>query len=301
MRWRAAWVVVILASARASAAEPSARLVYTGATCSEADLAAALTAKIGRDPFTRDGELVVAVAVEAEAGMVSATIESASAPEGTRRLKAASCRELTAAMALVIAMVLAEPDQLASDGVGGDAKLERAPKEGNSEALLVPARASRPVHLDAIIGGATSDRLWPQAYVGVRVRRGGMSGALELAADIPDSFAAGTGRVTIDRAAATLAPCAHRGAFAGCVTLSAGVFRGTGDGYMDSRSAAMPLAVAGGRLTWEQPVTERLQLHVRGEAGGFLTRNHFLIDDTIVWSAPRVEGRLGIGVVARFP
>ena len=70
---------------------------------------------------------------------------------------------------------------------------------------------------------------------------------------------------------------------------------------MDSRSALMPMAVAGARVAWERAITGRLRLHVRGEAGVVLTRNRFLIDDEVVWSAERVEGRLGIGMLVRFP
>jgi hypothetical protein len=291
--WRvAAAVVMLLGSVPARAHEQSAQLVYRGAVCSTAHGAAHLKAQIaelvGRNPFTAEASLVIEVTVEANdgvgsmAGRVRATIFASGALAGTRRLEAAGCAELLDAVAFVISMMLDTP------------AAARALDSGEAE-------APRHIYYDAILGGTTSDRLWPQAYAGVRARLGRLSGGLELAADVPDSFAAGIGRVTVQRAVATLAPCVHHGPVAGCIMLSAGVVRGSGDGYMASASAVLPMAVAGGRLTWEWPITDRLQLHIRGEAGGFLTKNRFLIDDEVVWSAPRIEGRLGIGVVAQFP
>ena len=257
--------------------------MYSGTACRAADLVAQVVALAGREPFTPDGELVAGVMVEVAPGKVRATLGSPGASTGTRRLEAATCSELMEKLALVIVMALAVPE----------------PRRASS-AAREPARSTGAVHLDAIVVGAVSDRLWPQAYVGVRARRGWTSATLELAAEVPDSFAEGPGRVTIHRGAAMLAPCAHRGALSGCATLGAGILRGRGEGYMESRSAAMPLAVAGGRVAWEHAVTEHLRLHVRGEAGVVLTTNRFLVDDVVVWSARRFEGRLGIGVVGQF-
>jgi hypothetical protein len=294
--WRVALVAaLVLASAPARAGERNARLVYVATACSAADLAAAVTGLMGRDPFTRDGELAIHVTIEAEgaaAGRLRAVIEIPEARVRARRFEAASCRELTEALAFVIAMALADPDA---------ARRERELRERAREAPPARARPQTAVHLDAIAGAAASVRLRPHGYAGVRARRGGASLGLELAADLPDTFAEGAGQVTIHRAAAILAPCAHRGSFAGCATLSAGVFRGRGEGFMDARAEVMPMAVAGGRIAWEQALTGWLRLQVRAEAEVTLTRNRFLVDEAVVWVAPRAEGRVGIGVLARFP
>jgi hypothetical protein len=267
--------------------------VYTGAACSPADLAEEVTALIGRDPFTRDGELVIQVAVESDPweARVRATVEIPGARVRTRRLEAGSCGELAEALAFVIVMALAEP--------GG--KRTGALRDQGSEAPRAAAPAPRPIHLDALAGGAASVALQLEAYLGARVRRRWMSVALELAAALPDSFAAGMGQVTIGRAAATLAPCAHRGSFAGCAALTAGVFRGRGEGFAMSRSEVMPMAMAGARAAWERAITGRLRLHAHGEVGIVLTRNRFFVDDAVVWSTQRVEGRLGIALLVRVP
>lgn len=310
--WRvAAVVVVLLVSLIARADGRSARLVYRGSACSTAHGTARLKAQVaellGRNPFTADAALVIEVTVEAddgvgvEAGRAHAMIATSDVLAGTRRLEAASCPELLDAAAFVISMMLDTPaSRRALDSGEAEPPSPGLRHEPGAESLVRPAAPGQ-IHYDAILGGTASDRLWPQAYAGVRARLGRVSGGLELAVDVPDSFAAGVGRVSILRAIATLSPCVHHGPVAGCIMLSAGVVRGRGDGYMESASAVLPMAVAGGRLTWERPITGRLQLHVRGEAAGFLTRNRFLVDDEVVWSAPRIEGRLGIGVAAQFP
>lgn len=303
--WRVALVVVALASASvpARARERSARLVYAGTACRAEELAAQMTALLGRDPFTRDGELIVGVTVEdggVEAGapLVRATLEIRGPRVLARRLEAASCAELADALAFVIVMALAAPEPARTSGAA--AERAGARQERDAEEPL-GARARVPIRLAALGGAAASARLRPQAFVGIRVRRGRLSAALELAADLPDSFASEPGRVTIARASATLAPCVHRGTLAVCATLAGGAFRGRGEGFTDSRTAMMPLAEVGARIAWERALTGRVGLHARGEAGGVLTRNRFFIDDRLVWEAGRFEARLGLGVAVRFP
>lgn len=304
--WRVALVVVALARASApvQASERSARLVYAGTACRAEELAAQVIALIGRDPFTRDGELAVGVTVEAEPGTeadaprVRATLEIRGARLSTRRLEAPSCWELADALAFVIVMALAAPEPEPERTSGAAVERVGAPPERDAGPI---AQARPRIGLDALGGGATSARLRPQAFLGIRARRGRVSVALELTGEAPDAFAVDDGRVVVGRATATLAPCAHRGAFAVCAALAAGVFRGRGEGFADSRTVLMPLAEAGARVAWERAITRRVGLHARGEAGVVLTRNRFFIDDRLVWEAGRFEARLAGGIAVRFP
>ena len=109
------------------------------------------------------------------------------------------------------------------------------------------------------------------------------------------------GAVTVARGGATLVGCRRRGALALCGTATAGWRRGRGEPLAVVGAATTPFAAAGARLAWDHDLTARIGLHAHLGAQVLATTNRFLVDDMAVWSTRRVEGRLGIAVVARLP
>lgn len=281
-----------------AAADAVARLAPSPhAACDLAALAPTVSGLVGRDVFVEDAPLVIRIAVAAQGDRRAARVELVERERvtGVRTLEAATCDELVAAMSVVLSLALRDRE-IAVD--------EPAPQAVERTAVVATIAPPQINQLDASIsaaGGAAGDA-WDLALVpGVRVSRGARSLGLDVELRAPDEVAAGAGRVRVSTIAITLVPCLRRRSIAGCGVVSTGWTRAAGEGLFDERVVRIPLFAAGARAEWEPFAFGRFAGQARAEVRANVHAAEFLVDQMPVWTSRRIEGWLGIGVVARIP
>jgi len=323
-----AWAVVVfflVAAGRASAfADPptTVRLVYIRAAGAErcpdeAAVRAGVAARLGRDPFRADADKIVHAILAGTAGGMAGKIEVrdlAGASLGAREISVGEtdCAELVAAVELAIAiavdpLAIGRPGPLASPSVPSPS-LSPSPSPSlvirTSGSTLV-VRVSRPPASSAgpplrVRAGAGTQLAFgsaPSAAVGValgvELRRGARSFAVEGRADLPAERPVERGTISGSVVAASAVPCVHPGAFAACGLVSVGAFRGAGHGLEDSRQVTTPYVALGGRVARDVPLgslvgTFHLDLALP------LSRTRLTVDGNEVWSSPPVSAVLGL-------
>lgn len=307
--------LVLVVAARTAVAAPE--LVVQGDAC----------------PMEALGDKVERVAAELDAGRVARRVivevergeplvarlwfeDEGGHRRGPREVSALSCDELIESIVLVISIALPE---IAREQAGRPAPVAVAPAE---PAVTPPAEPIAPARvgiesvavreptaghafdLGAYVGaasGMSSDGLNAQLVLGVRVARGRASAAVQVRADAPqERVVSEVGRIRIARAELSLAPCLRIGGLAGCAVGGVSFVRGSGLDLVSARRATIPLVVSGVRLIWEHGVSARIALRVHAEAQATLGDVTFAVDYMPVWSSPRAEGSVGVGLLARF-
>ncbi len=238
-------------------------VLMAGTTAADTEATCALPVQAGVHVDTRaDDDQVVATIVF---------------DDGRQRVvRAASCGELLDSVTLIIAMALSAPVSVAS-AIRTSTAIETASEHD----LLVTG------------AGAWSSHNWQQAVlVGVRWRDGDRSLDAELRLDAPDrQSVTTTGSVDVWTSAASVSPCLHRGAFAGCAIATLGVIEGAGSGLADTRRAFTPLVAGGVRLAWEHPLSDRFTLRLQLDAEAALTTTRLDVDHMTVWTSDPVATR----------
>jgi hypothetical protein len=311
MLGRLVTLFVVLAALPAAAS--TVRLHVTGDACDFASLEPQLAHMLGADPVDATARASVQIAVASTHEARVSFDDGDGSVRGPRVVTAASCAELVKSVAIVIATAL--PDaQAESEAVVVDeppdapapTPIAIAFEPATTDVDVVPPTdVSRHANMDVFAAGAagiTSAGADGQAIIGVRVRHNIASFGAELRADAPQQFSADRmGTIGIERVQISISPCMHVGAFATCAVGGVGTIRGSGSGLTSGRDAYTPLLTAGLRLTWEQPITQRLALRLHVDTDALLTRTQFDVDDMKVWESPRFEASAGLGVLAHFP
>jgi hypothetical protein len=229
---------------------------------------------------------------------------------GPRVIHADSCEELAGSVAVVISMSL--------PAIAALPEPQPLPKSDAMRVVIAAVKLKEPVpqaHDAEIAGGVEIERPGDVKYsatasmgiasavgmniaAGIRVRWDDSSIAAEIAVTPPQEIVAS--HVSIERASIALAPCHHFGDVGACAVVRVGLDRGVGTGLMDARTAVVPLAELGPRLTWEHRLTDLFSVQLDAEVDLALTTTQFDIDHVAVWRTNRFAGLAGAGVVLRF-
>jgi hypothetical protein len=335
---RLSWLVLACATAIAATpvradANPRAEQGEEGG-CELAAVKRRIAELLGVDPFVPDAAVVVLVSVERRGTGYEARLDvtGASGDEGeTRVLSARSCAELKASLAVVIALVLRShgsapppagepgeadgPDPGAAEPVRDEAPDPPPPvartrtTRATGADLIVerpaPRRAERPAPFALLVAGAAGHAGgWQtelRAGARVRSRRHSLALELHLRPDEEIAVADSTGGIAVRTTALSVTPCAHLGHLAACGLAMGGWVRGSGRDLVDARTARHPLAALGGLIAWEQGLGAGIAARLFADIRGNLTRTRFAVDHMAVWSSPRVEAWLGLGLLTEIP
>jgi len=327
-RWVMVVPMVVAGTAVAADDSPrpatSARLVYerdaSAETCpDEAALRAAVSKRVGFDPFDEAAPRVISCRVEKIRQALRARIDiedGAGQPANARELvsKQADCQELAEAIALTLSIAInpltlaaptsPEPAPAPAPRSGPPLAATPASPPPAVSALLVPA-PSRSLRLrlgaraDAAAGLDPGLAYGATVYLGLERRE--LSAGLEFRVLAPSSLEVGRGSLRVWQWALLLAPCAHGGGFLGCLVGSAGMVYGRGQGFAINDQSSSPTAAAGARAGWEYPLFgEQLRLAVTLDVLAALTRTHFTLGGADAWTMPPVGATLGVGAQGVF-
>jgi hypothetical protein len=320
---------------RASAASPSARLVYSrapGATScpNEAALREAVARRFGYDPFFPWAERTVVVEIRMESGRLSARLQvlgKDGVSQGTRQISATQedCAEVFDATALAITIAL---DAAQSDApsppvsvpdtatvsppamTSSRASSEQAPALPSTTRTAPPAGAPeaapssprlRPFFAGtdgyASFGTAPSVAAGGALFVGARFSF--VSTALEVRFDAPASAPLQSGSVSSWLYAGSLVPCAHYLFVSLCAVGMVGSLQGSGEARVSTPGSTL-FAALGGRLGVEWGLTEAFAVRGHVDLLGNLAPTTLAID-SFSWTASSLAFSIGAGLVLRFP
>ena len=197
--------------------------------------------------------------------------------ERVLRVPVPDCAELAFAVALHVAIVVEPRRALPRPGAAAPGPIESEVRLGVGLATgLTPG-------VTAALGG------------GVSVRRGAVSGALDVRYDVPSGVDHEGGTVSVDLLAATLAGCLHSDRYRGCVLALGGVQRYEGAGFdvtRSSRFAALAFGVRGA-VAWA--LGDAVNLHLRADV---LAAVHDVTlrgpGNAVAWSSAPVAGTLAL-------
>jgi hypothetical protein len=309
---------------REASAAPSARLVYVrdkGAEdCpDEAALRAAVSTRLGYDPFMLDASSTLFAEITRTAAGYHARVkleDESSATRGARDLDHARCPDLVDAMALTISIAI-DPKSLvgpvAADPEPAPTPLpvpvpvpvpvpDQAPAPSPAPS---PARAkSPPPHFFVTLSPTASFGAAPAAAVGLIGAFGlayhPFSIALEARGDLPASRELPRGTVSTSLLAATLAPCFRGGIALACPLLSVGRLVAEARGIASPREDTAVHALGGARLGIVESLTNTVDLRANVDVLYAFTPQELRIDDQDVYTLPRLSVQLGLGLVLHF-
>jgi hypothetical protein len=325
----------------ARAAPRPARLVYVrgpGAEqCpDEAALRAAVTSRLGEDPFRGAAARTIEARVRRTAKGLEGAVDlrdASGAIAGARRLSAGKddCDELVASMALAISIAIDPESQLRpppapaspppapaspppSPAAPPPQPAPPPPAASPPDApiaaplpatLLPPVRTDRP-RLRLRAGVLAAFGAVPGTTAGVALDAGvrwpAFSVTLGAQGDVPASREAAVGgSVRAFVIVADVAPCGHLGPAFLCAVGAIGVLRGSGADVAQPRSDATLFASMGLRLGAEIPLAARFSLAPYVEAAAPFTRTSLQLRGSDVWTVPVVQGAVGLAGVAHFP
>jgi hypothetical protein len=329
----------VLLSAGRAAAAPTGRLVYSRApgaeSCpDEAMLRRSVAARVGYDPFFPWAKrTVVANLARRSRDFVAivSLVDEQGVAHGDRELRTSGdCAELLDAMALAIAIAIdpeiltrpapsspladgSEPSGVAHGVVGEPV----APPAAVTPSVFVsPARpdvptssqpppATRPANFEATLGALVSSGSAPDLAAGLsagaQVRWRHVSVGVEGQVEAPASRSVqGGGDVSAWPVLGAIVPCAYFGAFLACAVAQGGALRVSSGGVPDQRATWTALWQAGARAGVLIAVGESVSLRVRSDLLVNLDRARLGLRGAQVWTAPSLDGSLGIDAVVRF-
>jgi hypothetical protein len=296
-------LLALLVMGGTAAAQP-VRLVVTSDSC---DHLADKLSSIGT--FVDDAQASVRV-VESDRTATVTIDDGDGHIAGPRVIHADSCEELAGSVAVVISMslpaiaALPEPQPLpktdAMKVVIAAVKLKEPVPQAHDAEIAARVEIDRPgaVQYSATASMGIASAVGMNIAAGIRLRWSDSSIAAEIFGTPPHEVV--DSHVSIERASIALAPCHHFGDVGACAVVRVGFDRGVGTGLMDARTAVVPLAELGPRLTWEHRLTDRFSGQLNAEVDLAVTTTQFDIDHVAVWRTSRFAGLAGAGVVLRF-
>jgi hypothetical protein len=172
--------------------------------------------------------------------------------------------------------------------------------------VVVTDHASRrAIHLRLGAASAVAVGLDPgigyggEVDVGLVGRR--YAGEIGLRALLPSSLNVGQGAIRVWQWEILVAPCMHSRHLSACLLGSAGMIRGSGQGFLLDGQAQGPRIAAGARTAVEYPLAgTRWRLRAALDLTAALTRTHFTVGGVEAWVSPRVAAALGLGLAGDF-
>lgn len=331
-------VAVLLRTTVGSAEErlETARLSYaasgTPARCpDEESFRNKVAARLGYQPFSANGAHRVSVRLITTAGRVRGHAEVTRSDErvsGVRDLEggADECEPVTAALAVAVAIAL-DPVRSAQPGAGTISEPARereeeppppAPPLPRASSDLPPRDAPQPVapaprpgqSRVAIFGAAGAVAAvglapGPSAggSVGLGLRWRAMSVELSGRAETtPAPVRVDSGdRLEATAFSSLLAVCAHLDRASACGSGRIGVIQGHAPDVTDPTLRTSTFGALGVRAGYLVPLTTALALRGLVSAELPLVRTSFIIDKSVVWTAPPALAGLEIGIVLAVP
>jgi hypothetical protein len=321
-------VACVIAAAPSARAElpPSFALSYEapdGAGCpSEAALRGAVDDELGYDPWdpVDDGTSPrITVAIRAAHGRVHGRVEMRATDGrhvGARELHAASCAELSRALALAIVVAIdplhIDPPAASPDEHKDPDAFVRAPLPSRVAPEAEPAPPPRPARLvdelrlrvafgvQGTVDAAPGPTFGFMGRVGLALRRWSL--AVELRGDLPGTSAADGGTVSASTMAAFLVPCVAHRIVGFCLLGGAGAQEVAGSGYALARSSWVPYAALGARVEVALAVSRALAVLVHVDVLAPVTRTELYVGterpQRVYRSAP-VASSLGLALSTR--
>ena len=318
-----------------SADPPRVKLVYfRGAGADkcpdERALRNGVAGRLGRDPFDDHAERTVTARILRLRKTLSTRIEvrdAAGELVGERELssRAKDCAELAAATELALAIAIDPLGAMAPDHEGIDESTpavapppparaqdarptepaSRPPAVGSPPAPVAPVEPRPHLQFHADGGAIVSAGAAPDAALGGRLLFGLRKGSASLGAegrlDAPASKPVGPGSIRTSLLLASLVPCYHYRAFAGCAIFGAGALRAKGRSFTDSRDATTAVFVVGARGGVEIPLQGPLFFDLHADLLVPLSRTTVEVNQSDVWRSPRLSGVIGMGLAVTFP
>jgi hypothetical protein len=323
-------VAGVTLTAKAGAEDhPTARFSYDRSTGAERcpdelSVRAAVSARLGYDPFDQDAPRLVSTVIEKRGGDLVARVamhDEHGTQTGTRELTSPTndCAELVSAASLAISIaidpasvVARHPRAKPPSPTPSDEPPARPPPPSSPEPATAPSPDVRGapwappgMGLDlgagalAAYGSAPSPSVGFRASIGARWRRVSLS--VEGRADLPASATApGSGRVESSILAAMLIPCTLRGVILLCGVAGAGSLRADSSDVAATRHADTFFAAAGVRFGVEIPLGGALAVVVHTDLLATLTPTTLRLNGQDVWTSPPVSGTLGLGMASHF-
>ncbi len=302
----------------------------------EATLRRSVAARVGYDPFFPWAKRTVVASLARRSRdfvAIVSLVDEQGVAHGDRELRASGdCAELLDAMALAIAIAIdptiltrpAPPSPIAggsgpseaAPGVLGEAaappppaavtpQIFASPTPPDLPASLQPPPATHPADFEATLGAVASSGSAPDLAVGLsagaQVRWRHVSVGVEGQVDAPASRTVqGSGDVSAWPVLGAIVPCAYFGAFLACAVAQGGALRVSSGGVPDQRATWTALWQAGARAGVLIRVGESVSLRVRSDLLVNLDRARLGLQGAPVWTAPSLDGSLGIDAVVRF-
>jgi hypothetical protein len=303
----------------------------------EVDFRGAVRARMGRDPFVATADNVVHVAVERANGLLTASVRLTDARGqllGARTVSSRSsdCREVMEAATLAVSVALeslpdvptppAVVDAAVDDADGSDAVATNTepdaltPSEDGGDTSLAESDAAEPVDAEITATPTPEQRVHPTLGFGAVGSLGvlpapSFGGWLTLTVRWPRvSFAADArvdapsgadfppnGSMSAWDFAANLVACAHFGPFAACGLVGGTELFASGRNVDAPNDASTFIVHAGLRAAVEIRVVRWLHLAARFDTVAPFGRAVIRLNATDVWTAPWINGSLGVGAI----
>lgn len=281
-----------------------------------------VAARLGYQPFVRDGEHRVSVTLNAALGRVRGRAEvtrSGQTVPGVRELddKIDNCEALASALATTVAIAIdpvrglgpaptvpppPPPAPLPHDDRAG--AVERvAPPSPPPE----PRAPARPIFFFAGAGGLFSFGVTPGAAFGAEASFGARRDAFSIAIGarietMPESERGASGdRLEATVLSGTLAPCGQLGVFLGCIFGRVGAFQGRAPDVVAPSLGTTVFGAVGVRAGVQLPIWRWISVQAMADAGLPLVRTSLRIGPVTAWTAPPGFGGASVSVVVLFP
>jgi hypothetical protein len=297
-------VVAIVLAPAIAIAEPAARTARLDVSgeCPLAGLAQQTADLLGRAGIADDAVAFISVASERVDRELQATLtlyDEQRQPQPLRAVTAATCDELEASLAIVVALALQQ---------------EPAPAPALPSLPAVPpppaAEAEPTVDVAPPVAPATSEARtsvhWGLSYatsrdamLAIGAARGHLGGEVRIFEPRTEDLELGS--VRVHRAELAVTGCLEHGAASACGVAFAGVVRGRGQDLMEPDSSILPVVGGGARLQWQARLREGVAVRVFAEAVQLAVSTRFLVDDAVVWTMPSRSASLGAGMIFQLP
>jgi hypothetical protein len=339
MRWVWLWASLVgaglLLIATPSQARVPTRLVYartqSASDCpDEATLVAAVSARLGYEPFSPWGDQTILATISRKGGVLlghAELIDHDGIAQGSRevRLSKPECHELILALALAISITLdplhveapeppevqvspppAPPSEVVAEAEPVTTLPAAAVRRDNAPIRrtrkLEPERMTWHVTAAAIGAFDVGPQFAMGGRVGVAAKRGRWSLGIEALGTLPSTQAtAQAGEVSARLVSAALTPCLRLvGSFSLCALGSLGSMHAEGRGVEAPRVENVLHATAGGRALVALPLGPSFEILASADVAATLNRPRFLLDGEQAWRPGPVATLVGIGAAARF-
>jgi hypothetical protein len=306
----------------------------------EAELRAAIAAHLGSDPFSDEGKRLVEITIERQDGQLLAHVgmagETGTVGERTLHSSSPECRELAAAVALAISMVIdplapatpavqeapptmpppsawenpaapaaaASSESAAVTAATTAAANEQKPTPGPAFALSLAVLGAAGAAAEPTLGlSLQAGVAWPLVSLGIEGQA-----VLPVHQQVQSSTGA-TGTVDTFQLTASFVPCLTRWHLGVCGLVSAGATRVSASSPMEPRTQWGPYVGLGARVFGSLPLLDWLDARLQVDVLGQVTQQAIQVCPTqttpcpnlnTVWNAPPVSGSMALAVAARF-